>query len=263
MFFFDLSDEGSDLESDDTKIVEEPKIIDKVISCDVNKCFKDTKVYKFNQTNNFIKDIDDHEKKEHKRIFYKDNTNVGYIEVFQNPQLAFAYKTSSKISFLFECLDNKKLIIDQKKCFGFRYYNTKNEYCTLLKIGNEDIDEYQFLEKIKDEENCFYDEKLDCFSIVYESIFSKYNKKKDALYSIIKEGPLYDVLGFSHAILFKNNEYFKFHKPHTIDILDIKDFTNSTPISKKEKILNIQPLLFEGHISILFFFDKAGKRGFI
>ena len=122
-----------------SSFTEEPKIIDKVISCDINKCFNDTKVYKFNQPNNLIKDINDHDKKEHKRIFYKDSTNVGYIEVFQNPQLASPYKTSSKISFLFECFDNEKLIVDQKKCFGFRYYNTKNEYCTLLKIGNEDI----------------------------------------------------------------------------------------------------------------------------
>ena len=125
------------------------------------------------------------------------------------------------------------------------------------------LDDYQFLEKIENIPNPFYDKELDCFSIVYESIFSKYEKKKSFFKQIMQEGPLYEILGFSNAILFKSNKFYKFHKPHTIDIKDIKDFTSPITPGKDDDVLNIQPILFDGHISILFYVDKVGKRGFI
>ena len=257
-----FEDEDEIKEEKDTEIKEEPKIVDKVVGCDIEKCFKGTIKYKPGQDNDLIKDIIDEKNKEHKRIFYKNNKRIGYIEVFQNPQLTFAYQISNKISFLFESIDGQKIIFNEKKCFGFRYYNSKNEYCTLLKIGDKDIDNYAFLEKIN-KENEFYDETFDCFSIVYEAIFSKYKEGNNDFHSIIKEGPLYEVLGFSYAILFKSTEFIRFHKPHTNDILNIKDFTNYIPYTNNDKLVNIIPLLFDGHISILFFVDKNNKRGYI
>ena len=263
MNFFELYLADEDLENEDKKEEEEPKIINKVFGCDIEKCFIGTNKYTFKQDDELIKDINNERTKEMKRIFYKENGIVGYIEVFQNPELLFANEFSNKISFLFEYVDDEKIIYDQTKCLGFRYYNSKNEYCTLLKIGNNDIDDYQFLEKIENIPNPFYDKELDCFSIVYESIFSKYEKKKSFFKQIMQEGPLYEILGFSHAILFKSNKFYKFHKPHTIDIKDIKDFTSPITPGKDDDVLNIQPILFNGHISILFYVDKVAKRGFI
>ena len=45
--------------------------------------------------------------------------------------------------------------------------------------------------------------------------------------------------------------------------MNIKDFTSHIIPGNDDKILNIQPILFDGHISILFYVDKSGKRGFI
>ena len=132
---------------------------------------------KYKQGDELIKDINNEEIKERKRIFYKKGGNVGYIEVFQNSKLVFAYEFSDKISFLFECIDNEKLIIDQNKCLGFRYYNTKNEYCTLLKIGNKDIDDYQFLEKMENIPNLFMTKIWIAFQL-YMKLFSQNIKKK-------------------------------------------------------------------------------------
>ena len=142
MDFFEVLLSDEDSKKEEKKTEEEPKIINEVFGCDIEKCFMGTNKYK--QDDELIKDINNEEIKERKRIFYKKGGIVGYIEVFQNPKLVFAYEFSDKISFLFECIDNEKLIIDQNKCLGFRYYNSKNEYCTLLKIGNKDIDDYQF-----------------------------------------------------------------------------------------------------------------------
>ena len=195
MNFFDLYYEESEFEEKSKEEKYVPKIIDKIVGCDIDKCFKDTSLYKSGKYNALIKVINNPKTNEQKRIFYKNGGSVGYIEIIQNPELAFAYNISKKIYFLFECKNEEKLIIDEKRCFGFRYYNSKNEYCTLLKIGDDnEEDDYQFLEKLKG--NSFYNEELDCFSIVYDSIFSRYENLKDDFDTIMIEGPLYEIMGF-------------------------------------------------------------------
>ena len=264
MNFFDLYfEEPEDSLEETVKVKDEPKIVDKLIECNREKSFKDTNKYNPKKNNKLIQDINNPKNNVHKRIFYKKDGSVGYIEIFQNPQLSFAFQTSNKVSFLFESKDNENANLDESNCFGFRYYNSKEEYCTLLKIGDKETYKFKFLEKIKDDGNMFYDESIDCFSIVYESIFSRYKELKNNIYSIIKEGPIYEILGFCYSILFKNTKYYKFHEPYTVDILNIKDFTNIVPMENNDNILNIVPILFDGHISILFFIDKNNNRGFI
>lgn len=266
MNFFDLYFEEPEENLDETiKVKDEPKIVDKLIGCNIEKSFKDTAKYNSKEINNLIKDIKNPKNNVHKRIFFKKDGRIGYIEIFQNPQLSFAFETSNKISFLFESKENENELenFNEKKCFGFRYYNSKEEYCTLLKMDDKEGYKFEFLEKIKDNRNIFYDESLDCFSIVYESIFSRYKNNQNNIYSIIKEGPIYEILGFCYAILFKNTKFFKFHEPYTVDILNVKDFTSIVPMENNGNILNIIPILFDGHISILFFIDKNNTRGFI
>ena len=254
----------SDDEKGDLKVKEKTKIAEKMIGCDLDKCFKGTIPYNPNNKNTLICDIVEPEKKVFKRIFYNNtNNNIGYIEVFQNPNLSFAYHVSNHISFLFESLDPKNQEIDENKCFGFRYYNSKNEYCTLLKIGNDDADEYKFLEKIEDNGNIFFNNELDCFEIVYEAIFSKYKNKNSDFNFILGECPLNEIQGFAHAIILKNNDNFRFHKPYSLNEMDIKDFTTNIKTESNKKILHIMPILFGGHISLLYFVDEGKRRAYI
>ena len=119
------------------------------------------------------------------------------------------------------------------------------------------------LEKINNEKNIFYKPDLDCFEILFEAIFSKYKKeKKSNDFPLILEAPIYEIIGFSYSIISKSTENFKFHKPHSINILNDTNFTSHIEKNNNKLILNIMPLLFDGHISILFFIDSNGIRFF-
>ena len=77
------------------------------------------------------------------------------------------------------------------------------------------------------------------------------------------ERPLYEILGFNYSILSRKTDKFKFHKIHTINLMKDIDFTSHIGIEEGETKLNIMPILFDGHISLLFFYDEKGKRNFI
>ena len=247
----------------------ELKIANKVIACNPQKTFQGTMKYTTQKETNFIQDIEIKEQKLHQRIFYKDEpkNTVGYIEVFQNSFLSYSHELSENISFLFECdsKDNKR--IDSEKCFGFRYYDLNNNYCTLLKLNDENEDDYFFLEKLDIKDNKFYDKDLDCFKIIFDSIFSRYKKlikdEDNFEFQLIMERPLYEILGFSYSILSRKTDKFKFHKIHTINLMTDTDITSHIGIEEAEAKLNIMPILFDGHISLLFFYDEKGKRNFI
>ena len=120
----------------------EIKIANKIINCDLQN-FKGTTIYKKDKKTNLVLDIEIKEQKLHQRIFYKnEQKEVGYIEVFQNSFLSYAYELSENISFLFECDSNNNQKIDKNKCFGFRYCDANNQYCTLLKTKGGTEDDY-------------------------------------------------------------------------------------------------------------------------
>ena len=239
----------------------------KIIGCDLQRYFKGTCEYNQNNKTNLILDVEIKEQKFHQRIFYKnDKKEVGYIEVIQNFILSYTHEQSKNISFLFGCdsKDNQK--IDNNKCFGFRYYDGNNKYCTLLKANRGTEDDYFFLEKLNDKDNEFFNKNLDCFKIIFYSIFSRYKKDKngDNLdFQLIKERPFYEILGFNYSILLKSNNIFKFHKIHSINLLTDNDFTSHTVKENDKTKLNIMPILFDGHISLLFFFEENNERNFI
>ena len=58
--------------------------------------------------------------------------------------MSYSHQLSENISFLFDCdsKDNKR--IDSNKCFGFRYYDSNKNYCTLLREDDKDEDNYFF-----------------------------------------------------------------------------------------------------------------------
>ena len=211
------------------------KISNKIVSCDRKKIFTGTAKYIKNKPNIKIEEIKKKEIKLHQRLFYKNNEKedeVGYIEVFQNSSLSYSHQLSEYISFLFECDSQNNKKIDNTKCFGFRYYHLNGNYCTLLKSNNDD-DDYYFLEKLEEYDNEFFDKKLDCFNIIFDSIFTRYKKheKKNGFFDfpLIMEMPLYEVLGFSYSVMHKSTDKIKFHKFHSIEIMTDEDFTSYIP----------------------------------
>lgn len=246
------------------------QISNRLSGCNLKENIYGTLVYTPQLKNNKL--IEDEEKKFiNKRIFYKnENKQIGYIEVFQLPLLKYAHQTNKKISFLFEPQGFDDEIININKCFGFRYYDKQNKYCTLLKANDNDEDNYFFLEKLDTTENSkYYNENLDCFQIIYEAIFSKYENKQKKYsdsnfdFQTITESPIYEILGFNYACQLKSTQKYKFHKLHTIDVTKDYDFTSHIEKIDDKTILNIMPILFDGHISILFFIDINLHRFFI
>ena len=54
-----------------------------------------------------------------------------------------------------------------------------------------------------------------------------------------------------------------FHKIHSINVITDNDFTSNIKTENDKTKLHIMPLLFDGHISLLFFFDEKSKRNYI
>ena len=259
-----------EIELDKKEVKSNIKIANKILGCNLEKNIYGTIPYASqSQINDSIENVNN--QIINKRIFYKDNRKeVGYIEVFQVPLLKFAHQTNKNISFLFEPHKINEVNININKCFGFRYYDSKNQYCTLLKSDNDNDDDYFFLEKLNTEKNkIFYNEKLDCFQIIYYAIFSRYKNneeyKKDGDFDFqtISESPLYEILGFNYASQLKNIDKIKFHKIHSLNLVKDGDFTSSIEKKDDKELLNIMPILFNGHISILFFVDINYRRYFI
>ena len=244
-------------------------ISNKIVSCDRKKIFNGTTKYIKNEQNIKIKEIKKNEIKLHQRIFYINNekeNEIGYIEVFQNSSLFYSHQIRENISFLFECDSQNNQKIANTKCIGFRYYDLNDNYCTLLK-SNDNNDDYYFLEKLEENDNPFFDKELDCFKIIFDSIFTRYkkHKKNNTIFDfpLIIERPLYEVLGFSYSIIYKRIDKFKFHKIHSINIMTDEDFTSHIPKLNDKTIINIMPIYFDGHISLLFFTEDNNKRHFL
>jgi hypothetical protein len=265
--FFDVFDPEEKINSQEDKL--DVKIAKKIIGCNFEKNICGTIPYDVKvQKNNLIKDFKN--QYINKRIFYKnDKKEIGYIEVFQVPLLKFAHQINKNISFLFIPHEINDANLDVNKCFGFRYYDSENHYCTLLKKDDDDKDNYFFLEKFKtDKTDIFYNEKLDCFQIIYEAIFSKYKNfykptDEDFDYQMTTESPLYEIIGFNYASQLRSTDTIKFHKIHLLNPVNDGDFTSVIERNTDKKILNIMPILFDGHISILFFVDINSQRYYI
>ena len=216
--FFDVFDSEEKIKSQEDKL--DVKVVKKIIGCNFEKNICGTIPYDVKvQKNNLIKDFKN--QYINKRIFYKnDKKEIGYIEVFQVPLLKYAHQINKNISFLFIPHEINDANLDVNKCFGFRYYDSENHYCTLLKKDDDDKDNYFFLEKFKtDKTDIFYNEKLDCFQIIYEAIFSKYKNfykptDEDFDYQMTTESPLYEIIGFNYASQLRSTDTIKFHKIH-------------------------------------------------
>ena len=176
--FYDSEEEDTNQQSENKEL----KITNKIIGCNRQKVFKDTVKFIEENKTNLIQNVIKEDIKLNQRIFFKkDKNEVGYIEVFQNSSLSYSHQLSEHISFLFECDSKDNQRIDSNKCFGFRYYDLNNNYCTLLKSEDDNEDNYYFLEKLNEIDNEFYDKDIDCFKIIFDSVFSRYKNNKNKI----------------------------------------------------------------------------------
>ena len=207
-------------------------------------------LHKYSNKTNFIKN------NSLGRIFYSEKNNkVCYFEIFYDELILEIQNLSNQISFLFLPLENDNSNYDQKKCFGFRYYNDNNKkdinnYFTLIKnIKDEDFKEFFILEKSQEEQFKKFNSSIDCFKIIKSIIINKYKKNSFPLGE-----PFPIILGFSYASQFLD---IKFLPVHRIKLFDNIDFTENICIDKE--IIYLCPIVYKEHISVLYIKNSPKK----
>ena len=179
---------------------------------------------------------------------------VSYFEIFNDPRTSIL-GMSSKISLLYIPSGLKNEKFDEINCIGFRYYEENQfkicHYFTLIKKNNNK--RYYILEKehkmtnIKDKS--FYDENLNCFSIMRKIIFEKYEKEEETFLN----GELFpEIIGFAYSMVylgqFKN---FIAVEPLILDQMNRDTIIERLPKELEKNIGYIEPILYNNHVSIL------------
>ena len=184
-----------------------------------------------------------------RKFFNKDK--LAYFEIFEEPRTN-VIGISKKISFLYAPLEKDNDNYDNKKCIGFRYYETNNnERCNYFTLVNKYDNRFFILEKDKNildfEGISFYDEKLNCYSIMKNIVFEKYKKE-----IVTPKGDLLpEIIGFSYSLIslgkFKG---FQAVEPLILVPLNEESRLERLPQKLEEKIGYIEPIIFDNHVSI-------------
>ena len=196
------------------------------------------------------------------RIFLK-NDKPSYFEVFEEPR-AEIMGISKKISLLYAPLEQDNDNYDKNKCIGFRYYEKcKLDNCNYFTLVRKYGKKFFILEKdknffdIKNEE--FYDEKLDCYSIMRNIVFEK-NKKEN----VTPKGEIFpEIFGFAYSL----TSLGKFKGFTAIEPLVLEPLNEETQIEQLPEVLEnnigyIEPIIFDSHISVVIIKKaKINKRG--
>ena len=162
---------------------------------------------------------------------------------------------SSKISLLYIPSGLKNEKFDENNCIGFRYYEENQfkicHYFTLIKKNNNK--RYYILEKehkmtnIKDKS--FFDEKLDCFSIMRKIIFEKYEKEEETFLN----GELFpEIIGFAYSMVYLGQfKHFIAVEPLILDQMNRDAIIERLPKELEKNIGYIEPILYNNHVSVL------------
>ena len=196
--------------------------------------------------------------------FLKKDLKPGYEEFFIWKDLELFSQLSKKISFIFPPQEGKNI----DKIIGYRYYeeiptklNEEQKYFTLVLKKNKKYDILEKSSSIKDiNGNSFIENDLNCYNIIIKIIQDKFKDE------IIYEYPssVIEVLGFYYSVLYKDmniNENIKFIEPFYPVINNretMKEAINEKDISNDK--LFIEPILFNKHVSVLYFKYKNGIR---
>ena len=196
------------------------------------------------------------------RKYFNKSNEIKYLEVFSNKKLNIV-GISKNIAFLHLYDKEEKNEYNEDKFIGYRYYEIDPQdktptYFTLIKKYDSN---YYILEKnheIKDiNDNKFYDNDLDCFSIIKNIILEKY-RNKDSL--IIGE-TFPEIIGYCYGLnsikRFKNFIFLEplIPEPFNPDSLE-EDISNDLP----EDIIYLEPLISDAHISLIIFSKISNIR---
>lgn len=177
---------------------------------------------------------------------------IAYFEVFQEPRTELM-GFSKKISLLYAPLEEDNDNWDKNKCIGFRYYEkSKLEKCNYFTLVKKYGNKFFILEKDKNildfKGDNFYDENLNCYSVMKNIIFEKY--KNDI---VTPKGEVFpEIIGFSYSLIsigkFKG---FIAVEPLILEPLNEESRIEKLPENLQEKIGYIEPIIFDNHISVV------------
>ena len=162
---------------------------------------------------------------------------------------------SKNISFIyFPCKDNR-YEYDKNKCIGFRYFESsivkKCKYFTLIKRYDN---RFFILEKdnsiLDINGDSFYDEELNCYSIMKNIVFEKYKNKIMSF----PRGELFpEIIGYAYSIISLGKvKGFIAVEPLVLDPLNDESRIERLPDELEENIGYIEPIILDNHISVVF-----------
>ena len=198
------------------------------------------------------------------RKFYDIEDKVKYIEIFKNDKFDLL-GISPNITFLHLYEPNESKEYNENKFIGFRYYDGEpkqqiSKYFTLINCYDS---KYYILEKnqtMKDINNkLFFDNDLDCFSIINNSIIQKYRNKNNSVYG--ETFP--ELIGYCYGLKTLNkalNKNLIFIEPLIPQIFKPDTLEEDILDNIEDNMTYIEPLIYNGHISLIIFAGKKNKR---
>ena len=213
--------------------------------------------YKINNNNQLIKDIKD-SSQVIGRQFFKKNDNIGYEEIFLNENYRFLSNLDEQFSILFP--PGTK---DFKKLIGIRYFrknvrNIEGGYFTLIINENIKLEIYEKNENIKDIiGKPFYNENIDCFKIMQNILFDKYENDKDKYY--FGNFSVIEILGLIVSAKQVKIDNCIIMDPFIPNLFDKKTIKESTK-NFNENYLYLEPILYNSHISLLLIFFSSKDK---
>ena len=198
------------------------------------------------------------------RKFYDIEDKVKYIEVFKNDKFNLM-GISPNITFLHLYEPNEFQEYDENTFIGFRYYDNEpkqkiSKYFTLVNCYDS---KYHILEKnqsIKDINNqLFFDNDLDCFSIINNSIIQKYRNKNNNIYG--ETFP--ELIGYCYGLKTLNkilNKNLIFIEPLMPKLFNPDTLEEDIHDKLEDNVTYVEPLIYNGHISLIIFAEKKNRR---
>lgn len=197
------------------------------------------------------------------RKYSNKNNKIKYVEIFKNPKFELM-GISPNITFIYSYDQKIKNGYDENKFIGFRYYKKgpnefDSNYFTL--INKYDLKYYilEKNEKIKDINNDpFFNQGLNCFDIIDNIIKQKYKNQ-----NIIMNGETFpEIIGYCYGLIslqkFKNN--FICIEPLIPDVLKQETFEENIPDKLEENTTYLEPIICDGHISLVIIFEVKKHR---
>ena len=196
------------------------------------------------------------------RKFYDNKNEIKYLEIFKNDILKFL-GISSNVTFIYLYEPNEENLYRKDNFIGFRYYKSDpftsgSNYFTLI---NRYDNKYFILEKnksIKDiNGEIFFNNELNCFSIINEIIIDKYKNKSE-----ISNGETFpEILGYCYGLISLNKiKNFKFIEPLIPEAFKEDSFKEDIPEKLETNITYVEPIIYDRHISLIIFSEINAKR---